>query len=157
MTLDDLGNLGDFLGAIAVLVTLVYLAIQVRQSSAIIRAQTRQSLADSQINYLNARVTDPYLRAVSFKMYSGEDLDAEETYALRVHITAHVRLFENYFAQFTLGTMNAGDWRAMRKVISNHFEFTAYRHVFSQRESVWNPDFAVEVNKILGEIDAHAA
>jgi hypothetical protein len=157
MTLDDLGNLGDFLGAIAVLVTLVYLAIQVRQSSAITRAHTRQSLAESQINYLNSRVTDPYLRAVSFKMYSGEELDAEETYALRVHITAHVRLFENYFAQFALGTMTPEDWRAMRQVMSNHFDLPAYRHVFSQRAGVWNSDFAVEVNQILGEIDAHTA
>lgn len=49
MTLDDLGDLSDFLGAIAVLVTLVYLAIQVRQSSALTRVQTRQSVADSQI------------------------------------------------------------------------------------------------------------
>ena len=157
MTLDDLGNLGDFLGAIAVLVTLVYLAIQVRQSSALTRAQTRQSLADRQIIYLNSRVTDPYLRSVSFKMFSGEELDAEETYAIRVHISAHVRLFENYFAQFTLGTMNAEDWRAMRQVIKNHLKIANYRHVFSQRESAWNSDFSAEVNQILEEIDAHAA
>lgn len=155
MTLDDLGNLGDFLGAIAVLVTLVYLAIQVRQSSALTRAQTRQSVADSQIIYLNSRVTDPYLRSVSFKMFSGEELDAEETYAIRVHISAHIRLFENYFAQFTLGTMNAQDWRAMRQVIKNHLKIANYRHVFSQRQSVWNSDFSEEVNQILKEIDAH--
>ena len=63
MTLSDLGNVGDFLGTIAVLVTLVYLAIQIRQNLATSRAQTRQALADSQINYLNSRVTGPFNRA----------------------------------------------------------------------------------------------
>ena len=32
--LDELGNLGDFIGGVAVLVTLVYVAIQIRQNTA---------------------------------------------------------------------------------------------------------------------------
>lgn len=157
MNLDDLGNIGDFLGAIAVLVTLVYLAIQVRQSSATTRAQTRQSLVDSQINYLNSRVTDPFLRAASFKMQAGEELDATEAYAIRVHITAHIRLFENYFAQYVLGTMNQQDWRAMREVIGSQFRLIHYRETFSYRKNSWNADFACEIAQILGEIDAQTA
>ena len=31
--LEDLGNLGDFLGGLAVIATLIYLAVQVRQNS----------------------------------------------------------------------------------------------------------------------------
>ena len=157
MNLDDLGNIGDFLGAIAVLVTLVYLAIQVRQSSATTRAQTRQSLADSQINYLNSRVTDPFLRAASFKMHAGEELDAAEAYAVRVHIIAHIRLFENYFAQYVLGTMNQEDWRAMRDVIGNQFRLIHYREAFSYRENGWNEEFASEIAQILSEMDAQTA
>ena len=68
MTLSDLGNLGDFPGVFAVLVTLVYLAIQVRQNPATSRVQTRQTLAYSQINYLNSRVTDPFIRAGSWSI-----------------------------------------------------------------------------------------
>ncbi len=32
MTLQDLGNLGEFIGAIAVVISLVYLAAQIRQT-----------------------------------------------------------------------------------------------------------------------------
>ena len=42
MTIEDLGNIGEFVGSIAVLVTLVYLAIQVRQST----EQARDNAAD---------------------------------------------------------------------------------------------------------------
>ncbi|MEE8475850.1 MAG: hypothetical protein V3T01_10890 [Myxococcota bacterium] len=38
-----LGNYGEFVGAIAIVVTLVYLAIQVRQSSRMMRASIRQA------------------------------------------------------------------------------------------------------------------
>ena len=34
MTLQDLGNLGEFVGAIAVVITLVYVALQIRQNTA---------------------------------------------------------------------------------------------------------------------------
>ena len=68
MTLEDLADLGEIIGAIAVLVTLMYLTIQIRQSSAATRAQTRQALADSQITYLNSRAIEPVVRAASMKM-----------------------------------------------------------------------------------------
>lgn len=40
--LDSLSQLGEFLGGIGALVALVYLAIQIRQSNAIARAQSRR-------------------------------------------------------------------------------------------------------------------
>jgi hypothetical protein len=109
------------------------------------------------MDYPGSRGTDPFIRAVSFKMYSGEELSEAENYAHRVHIIAHIRLFENYFTQYVLGTMDKEDWRAMREVIVSQFRLPAYRQVFSYRENMWNSAFAVEANQILGEIDEPAA
>jgi len=92
VTLDDLANLGEIVGAIAVLITLIYLAIQIRQSSAATRAQTRQALADSQINYLNSRAMDPFLRAASMKMQFGGELNEEEAFILHLPFGSHVPL-----------------------------------------------------------------
>ena len=41
-----LGNFGEFVGAIGVVVTLVYLSVQIRQSTIASRAQSRQTLLD---------------------------------------------------------------------------------------------------------------
>ena len=153
MTLSDLGNIGEFVGALAVLVTLAYLALQIRQSSGTTRAQIRQSLADSQIQYLNARATDPFLRGVVAKMRSGQELDAAEIPGFQSHVIAHVRLFENYFAQYALGTMDPEDWRAMREVIKAQFRFAPYRSAFSLLDNAWNSKFSAEINQILDEID----
>jgi hypothetical protein len=68
MTLSNPGSVGNFLGAFAVLVTLVYIAIQVRQNSAFSRVQTRQTLTYSQINYLNSPVPNPFKRAGSWSI-----------------------------------------------------------------------------------------
>ena len=42
-----LGNLGEFVGSIAVLATLVYLAVQVRQTRDVVVASTHQARSDS--------------------------------------------------------------------------------------------------------------
>jgi hypothetical protein len=41
VSLEDLGNLGEFVGAMAVVITLVYLALQIRQNTAHLSQNTR--------------------------------------------------------------------------------------------------------------------
>ena len=43
--LEALGNLGDFIGGIAVVVTLLYLAAQIRQNTSALRTASRQEIA----------------------------------------------------------------------------------------------------------------
>lgn len=43
MTLEDPGNLGDFVGGLAVIVTLIYLALQIRQSNILVRSSAEQT------------------------------------------------------------------------------------------------------------------
>ncbi len=47
MDLTQLANLGEFIGGVAVLVTLIYLVLQIRQGNANARASSRQTLIDT--------------------------------------------------------------------------------------------------------------
>ncbi len=47
MTLMELGALGEFLGSIAVLITLIYLSVQIRQNTRSIRASEKLALAQT--------------------------------------------------------------------------------------------------------------
>ena len=47
MTISDLGSLGEFVGSIAVVVTLIYLTTQLRQNTRAIRAAATQALDKS--------------------------------------------------------------------------------------------------------------
>ena len=47
MTLSDLGSLGEFVGAIGVVITLVYLAIQIRQNTHAMEESRRLALAQT--------------------------------------------------------------------------------------------------------------
>ena len=58
MTLEDLGNIGEFIAAIAVVVSLVYLAIQIRQNTNSVRTSTYQAVLDT-AQRVNEYFTDP--------------------------------------------------------------------------------------------------
>ena len=44
MTITELGSLGEFVSSLVVLATLIYLAVQERQSNRLSRAQARQTM-----------------------------------------------------------------------------------------------------------------
>ena len=46
MTLDALGNVGEFIGALGVIASLFYLAVQVRRSMALARAQSQREISN---------------------------------------------------------------------------------------------------------------
>ena len=47
MTLNELGSLGEFMSGLAVVVTLVYLAIQIRHNTRAVRSSMHQDMVES--------------------------------------------------------------------------------------------------------------
>jgi hypothetical protein len=100
-----LGNLGEFLGALAVFATLLYLAIQVRESSraakfAAVQANRAQRIA----GFIGLR-DSPYLPSIMAKLQTGEELNAEEKIRLTSHDLAQWALLYAEWVQRDLGVM----------------------------------------------------
>ena len=96
MTIQDLGDIGDLIGGIAVVATLIYLAAQVRQNTAMITAQTVQASVDATQRVLLFRAEQPALRALFRKARTGEDLSQDELEVLASYLQA---VFMNFQAR----------------------------------------------------------
>jgi hypothetical protein len=76
--LELLGNLGEFLGSIGVLATLLYLAVQVRQANRVnALAAVQANRAERRQGFLAMR-DSAYWSAVAAKIRAGEPLSTEE-------------------------------------------------------------------------------
>jgi hypothetical protein len=69
MTLQDLGNLGEFIGAFAVIASLIYVAMQLRQNTQSLRTSSFQAAMqsasqDTRLLTQNAEVAALYLRGL---------------------------------------------------------------------------------------------
>ena len=64
VTLEDLGNVGEFVAAIATLITLIYLAVQIRQNTGSVKAAAAQSVLAALNEALQSAASTPQLARV---------------------------------------------------------------------------------------------
>ena len=111
--LEDLGNIGDFLGGIGVVVTLAYLAIQIRQNSRTVKASAAQSVLQSLSEALIASAESPRLtRVVSVGLTDFQQLDESEQAQLFVWLFAWFRIVEQAHQHYSMGNIEEDQWRS---------------------------------------------
>jgi hypothetical protein len=70
---EAIGAIGEVIGAIGVIVTLGYLAVQVRQGSHVVRSSARQAISTAQME-IGLRISgNPELRAAVIGWRSGKN------------------------------------------------------------------------------------
>ena len=150
MTLGDLGNIGGFISGIAVAISLIYLAIQIRQGSKVARASLRQSLAENQFAQLTLRATDPVIRGAFRKAARSQELSEDEADALMAYAVAGIRQWEALYSQFENGMVAAEEWHTTRQVMLARFQLPIFRQAFkSLTPNGVNPGFLPELSRIV--------
>ena len=100
-----LGNMGEFVGAIAVVATLVYLSIQVRNTGrSAMLAAVASNRAERRAWFVALR-DSPYMPNIESKLAAGEALDSDETLRLTYHNGAAWGLLYSEWVQRELGLM----------------------------------------------------
>jgi hypothetical protein len=98
--LDALGNLGDFIGGIAVIVTLIYLATQVRLHTAALRTASRQDISAG-YRAQNDHLIDPQVsEAYSVGLRHYPDMPSEQKRIFAHAINDHALFFQTMSAIF---------------------------------------------------------
>ena len=88
-----LGNVGEFVGAIAVVATLLYLAVQVRDAGRSSKFAAVQANRATRISWLSSLRDSSHLPAIQAKVVAGETLEAEDELRLAHHHSAYWALF----------------------------------------------------------------
>lgn len=86
MSVQDLGAIGEIIGAAAVVASLLYLAVQIRQSSRIAKASTTQALLGYSAQMNTAAAGD--IAPVMAKVLSDQELAPSEKYQYFVYMLA---------------------------------------------------------------------
>lgn len=102
-----LGNLGEFVGAIAVVVTLVYLSKQIRQNTKAMQSATFQHVADSMSMNSEVAVSVPGLIPILLKAQADpSNLNDQERACYHFFLLMAFRRVETYYIQSTLGAVD---------------------------------------------------
>jgi hypothetical protein len=120
MNLTDLANIGQVIGAIAVVISLIYVALQIRQNTNAVRAATAQSVHEHFANWYTTFASDPSLSAVVINGLKDYGSLSETDKARLVAIfMAFLSYSQNAFLKWRQGLLAPSLWLGWEQVIMN--------------------------------------
>ena len=147
MTLDDLGNVGELVSAIAVVVSLLYLGIQVRQNTRTARSASFQELLNH-IAQVNLRVgedpdiADLYLAASECEFEPG----SSEELRYRAFVQTTLRHWAHAHIQYSEGMITKDQWNMLTTGLPRVASLPAFRAIWTQVASGYESNFRTLVN-----------
>jgi len=139
----------EILSSVAILATLVYLAIEIQQSAEATQANTRQAILASDQQFLELLVDSPEIHLLWYKL----ELSDEERVRLSYFLISHFRMRVNNWFQHQSGILDDAIWRAYRGsilAVLSAPRTRAWWHKFGV-ERLFDPKFIAVVDEMISE------
>ena len=118
MNWEALGAIGEIVGAVAVILTLGYLAVQIRQNTRAIRASAHQDTTRDVSEFLSRVADSPDLaRILRVGMKNWDDLDEDERMRFSMLLFRVFFNFQHLFSLHREGTLDPEYWASQWEVM----------------------------------------
>jgi hypothetical protein len=111
MNWQALGTIAEIIGALVVVATVIYLAIQTRQHTLAVQASVRQAMLSEDRELLFKQMDFPF---TAFPMYEKRELSDDQLVQLASYSMALMRSRENYWLQYRSGGIDEATWDTFR-------------------------------------------
>ncbi len=147
MTLSDLASIGNIVAAIAVVISLIYLARQVRHANLLAKSEVRQRMVEQTHEELYVLMNNPDLRE---SWLPQTKLSAEAQSKLAFFLAAAMRQREWEWYQYKDGLIGPDVYRAYHEVIAFHLGAPRTRNWWVTVGRLgFHPEFVAEVDGLL--------
>ena len=154
-TLQDLGSLGEFVGAIGVVVSLVYLAQQMRQNTTSVRAASFNSMTENSIRLLEHVFRDSEFAVFLHRaQVDPSSLSPHELVRWDAYMTAVYRHFGNLVYQYRVGALDRQMWQAYRDALKKHLRMPSWQAWFEENREDFSKSLVELVAQVTRELEA---
>jgi len=141
MSLQDWGALGELIGGFAIIVSLIYVAVQIRQSTEATRVATSQTFTDQYLRAIT-QLYDPAFSDIYRRGLSGLDnLQGSEKVSFIACIAMFMRLHESFYIQEKDGAFDPRLFGPWTRVFVDLFANDGPREVLELRKHHYNAEF----------------
>jgi len=142
MNWDAIGAIGEIVGALAVVVSLIYLAVQIRNQNREARAATIQQVLESNANFVS-QLQDPGLAEIWVVGIEGLDsLSDVERLRFVIYLTSAMRSFENAYYQWKNGRLDNETWGTLSAVLKDVKSTAGFIEFFKMRRHHFRSEFS---------------
>jgi hypothetical protein len=158
VTLEDLGNVGEFVAAIATLITLIYLAVQIRQNTGSVKAAAAQSVLAALNEALQSAASTPQLaRVVVLGQSDYNRLSEEERLQFIVWQFGWLRIVEQAYHSHLLGHLDPRIWNGHAKHMESVVQAPVFGRWWRLRQSLFSPEFREFISGLRASASAPPA
>jgi len=151
MSLSDLASLGSFVSGLAVVVTLIFLLLQMRQSNLNQRALMQQMRSARSIDTV-LKHTDPFVSEVVERGFRNDlSLDDSRVRAFIEMQIANLLNWEDSYHQNRLGTLDTQNAEADVAVLRLVASMPAFRAAWRMVRNTFSTEYRAHVDTIMRE------
>ena len=150
MTLNELGNLGDLLGGIAVFVTLLFLALQIRKQTIEARLNATRELARGLIAQMNSVAEDAGLCSIYMRGINDYD-ELPEIDRIRLSMNLHstFRIYEQAFLHVTRTNVDESYFTSSEKTKFELLSFPGVQRWWERSKNLFESEFVAHIEKVI--------
>jgi len=148
MNLEVVGVISEIIGALAVVISLIYLALQIRAQNKQARLSALHEMSkefrEATAVFASDSISDVFVRANN----DYKSISEAESLQLFILVTNLFRAWENAFLENKDGNLDKNVWAALAKDYSQSMGNTSLKHIWSQRKQNYNKSFQKYVEDI---------
>ena len=134
---------------IGVIVSLLFLAYEINQSTKATMAAASQGLTDQSVVYFDAQLDHEVISQAVYKQHQGNELSGYELHQLDLLQRLNFRVFENAFLQYRRGFYEEREWERYRRIIAGHMADNPIAvQMWERTKGGWTDEFAAEVESL---------
>lgn len=144
--IETLGNLGDFIGGMGVVVTLVYLASQIRQNTRSIRLAAFHTAQRDVAQWMDNLAADPELVRMFFEGATAyPDLNQIDKRRYASLMSAPCKRLETLVHESNTGNIDEAQWSGIRE----HLNLPGHAAWWREAQTLFNRETSEYVNRYL--------
>ena len=156
--LNALGNLGEFIGAIGVVISLVYLGRQLVQNTQSVRAASFNSMVQNSIRLSEHAFRDSeFAEFLARAQADPSSLDSGERIRWDSYMTAVYRHFGNLQYSHRVGTLDSQMWTAYQATLKDHLRTPSWVTWFNEHRHLFSTALGQQVDDTVAELAREAS
>jgi len=116
-SLQDWASIAEIIGAVAIVISLAYVAYELRENTRAIQVTSRQSLGDQDLMFFQTALDSDITAMALDKQRNGEELSRLEMSQLLERQHLNFRIFENAFSLFRRDALEQVEWERYERVV----------------------------------------
>ncbi len=155
MTIQELGSIGEFIAAIAVFISLFYLAYQIRQNTAELRLTHLRAVISSYSNFRQSVVNSHELpQLIEAARLDPKSLNEAEAYRYGYFVEESVWCAQQLFIEVQAGQVPDTSWPYAKKRLVQHLDNAIGRAWWAEWKGMYDMELVAEIDRELRPTDS---